>query len=85
MIKDCKTRIVIGSIINKNQSNVVTKVHKLYVVAIITNEESNSTWYVGTGATQHMCFEKGSFTNYQAYNNQHSVYLGDDFTHIIQG
>ena len=32
-----------------------------------------------------MCFEKGSFKYYQVYNNQQLVYLGDNFTHIIQG
>lgn len=31
----------------------------------------------------YMCFERGPFTNYQAYNNQKLVYLWDNSTHKI--
>lgn len=72
-------------LIEINRSNVVIKVHQLYVVALIVKDESDPTWYIDTGATQHMCFEKGSFKYYQVYNNQQLVYLGDNFTHRIQG
>lgn len=85
MIKDCRTRIAAEAINSNNQSNVVTKVHKLYVAALIVKEESDSTWYIDTGATQHMCFEKDSFTNYEPYNKHQLVYLGDNSTHRIQG
>jgi hypothetical protein len=55
LIKDCRNQIATEK--RNNQSNMVTQSHKLYVVkALIAKEyESESTWYVDSGATQHMC------------------------------
>ena len=77
LIQDCRTRIAAKK---RKQSNMVVKPNRLYVVALITNEMSTSTWYVDSGATQHMCHESNAFTNYTKYENQQSVYLGDDST-----
>lgn len=55
------------------------------MATLVIKEELDPTWYIDTGATQHMCFEKESFTNYKVYNNSPIVYLSDNFTHIFQG
>jgi hypothetical protein len=84
MIKDYRTILAIDANNNhNNQSNIVTKEHRLYVAALIIKEKLNHTWYIDTRATQHMSFEKKSFTNYKFYNNHQLVYLGNDSSHRI--
>jgi len=86
LIKDCKTRIAAKRSNNKRETNVVTKSHKLYVVALLVNNKPNSTWYIDLGATQHMCHELEGFINYTKYENNQVVYLGDDSTsYTIKG
>jgi len=74
-IQNCRTRIVAKK---RKQSNMVIKPNILYMAALITNE--TSTWYVDSGATQHMCHESEASTNCTKYENQQFVYLGDDTT-----
>jgi len=50
------------------------------VVALTALKKSISTWYIDSRATQHMCYEKDAFTNYEQYENEEVVYLGDDMT-----
>lgn len=86
MIKDCKTIWAVEASNNRNnQSNIVTKEHRFYVATLIVKEELDHTWYIDIGATQHMHFEKESFTNYKIYNNHQLIYLGDNSSHKIQG
>ena len=58
---------------NQTQTNVVTKIKK----AIGT---SNSTWYMDSGATQHMCHQIQGITKYIKSKNRQIVYLGDHST-----
>jgi hypothetical protein len=86
MIKDCRTILIVEANNNcNNQSNIVTKEHRLYVATLIIKEELDRTWYIDIRAIQHMCFEKESFTNYKIYNNHQLIYLGDNSSHRIQG
>ena len=78
VIKDCRIRIAAEK--GNKQTNIVTKPHRLYVVALTTKEESTSTWYVDFRATQHINYEKDAFTNYEQYENQQVVYLRNDMT-----
>lgn len=49
MIKDCKTIIAVEVNNNhNNQSNIITKEHRLYVAALIINEKLDRTWYIDT-------------------------------------
>jgi hypothetical protein len=86
MIKDYRTKLAVeANNNNNNQSNIVTKEHRLYVATLVAKEELNPIWYIHTMATQHMCFEKESFTHYKVCSNHQLVYLSDNSTHIIQG
>jgi len=69
LIKDCRLRIAAEkenhNNYNKRQINTITKSNRLYVVApSITQGEPTSSWYVDSGATQHMCHEFDAFINY---------------------
>ena len=81
-IQDCRNKIVAEKRNpNRRKNNTVTKSNNLYVVtALITQEQPTSSWYVDSGATQHMCHEFDAFLNYKTYKNQQLVYLGDDST-----
>ncbi len=49
MIKDCRTIVVVEVDNNQNnQSNIITKEHRLYVVALIIKEKLDRTWYIDT-------------------------------------
>jgi hypothetical protein len=86
MIKDCRTILAVKANNNcNNQSNIVTKEHRLYVATLIIKEELDRTWYIDIGAIQHMRFENQSFTNYKIYNNHQLIYLGHNSSHRIQG
>jgi hypothetical protein len=78
----------------KCQSNFIqndngSQNHKLYVASLInfTNKTSifDDKWYVDTGATQHMSYDKKAFINYEKWPNGPLVYLGDSTTHAIEG
>ena len=73
MIKYRRTRIATKKGNNQTQTNVVTKIKK----AIGT---SNSTWYMDSGATQHMCHQIQGITKYIKSKNRQIVYLGDHST-----
>lgn len=53
---------------------------KLYVVQALIAKESNSksTWYVDSGATQHMCHQLDAFLNHTKYDNDQFGYPEDD-------
>ncbi len=50
---------------------------------LVVKELLDPTWYRNIRATQHMYFEKESFTNYKIYNNHQLVYFIDNFIHRI--
>ena len=85
-IKDCRARIAAEKSNNARQTNLATTNNKLYVVASKTQGHINSTWYVDSGATQHMCHQREGFTNYTKCQDEQIVYLGDDSTsYTIEG
>ena len=55
------------------------------MAALLVKTELDSTWYIDTGATQHMCFEKNCFNSYERDDGDQKVYLGDNTTHQILG
>ncbi len=59
------------------------EVHKLYFLTLASEIANDPTWYVHTGATQHMCYERESFINYQACESWQVVFLGDNTIHQI--
>ena len=85
-IKDCRARIATEKGTNTRQTSLATTDNKLYVVASKTQGHINSTWYVDSGATQHMCHWREGFTNYTKCRDDQVVYLGDDSTsYTIEG
>ena len=85
-IKDCRARIAAEKGNNTRQTSLATTDNKLYVVASKTQGHINSTWYVDSGATQHMCHQREGFTNYTKCQDDQVVYLGDDSTsYTIEG
>lgn len=74
----------------KQQSNIAqqsdTKTYaKLYIAASTIVTENDQSWYIDTGATQHMCFDRDAFGNLIEWEQGHVVYLGDNTTHDIIG
>lgn len=51
MIKDCQRRIAIENWNNKKETNIVTESNKLYMIALMNKDKSNSMWYVDSRAT----------------------------------
>jgi len=43
------------------------------------------TWYVDMGTTQHICYEKKSFMNYETCKSWQVVFLNDNKTQQIVG
>jgi len=84
LIKDCRTIIVAKRSRNKRETNDVT--HELYAVALLVNNKLDSTWYIDSRSTQHICYELEGFINYTKHENNQVVYLGDDSTlYTIKG
>jgi hypothetical protein len=52
-IKDCRVHLAEKKTSNM-QSNIATKHNQLYVATLIIFDSSDNTWYVDTGATNHM-------------------------------
>ncbi|KAG0600944.1 hypothetical protein M758_11G072700 [Ceratodon purpureus] len=85
-IKDCRARIAAEKARNTRQTNLATTDNKLYVVVSKNQGHVNSTWYLDSGATQHMCHQKEGFINYTKRQDDQVVYLGDDSTsYMIEG
>jgi hypothetical protein len=67
MIKDCKIRIAAGKVIATKQANVIERNEKPYVVALSVKVNKVFTWYVDTGAAQHMSFDKKLIISYEKW------------------
>ncbi|OAE33232.1 hypothetical protein AXG93_3105s1400 [Marchantia polymorpha subsp. ruderalis] len=57
---------------------------RLYVTAL-TSIGMDSAWYVDSGATQHMAYNKIVFVTYTELTSKEFAYLGDDSRQPIQG
>ncbi|OAE24002.1 hypothetical protein AXG93_4541s1040 [Marchantia polymorpha subsp. ruderalis] len=57
---------------------------RLYVTAL-TSIGMDPAWYVDSGATQHMAYNKNAFVTYTELPSKEFVYLGDDSRQLIQG
>jgi hypothetical protein len=55
------------------------------VTTLIIVDDSDNTWYVDTGATNHMTHDIESFVSYIKWEKVQFVYLEDNSTHAITG
>jgi len=55
------------------------------ITKLQTNSDYDSTWYIDTGATQHMAYDRNIFTSYKSWDKGNVVFLGDNFSHDICG
>ena len=42
-------------------------------------------WWVDTGATRHVCFEKSMFSTYQKFDQKERLYMGNSAVFMIEG
>ena len=43
-----------------------------------TNKGQNDQWFIDSGATKHMTFQRNIITNYKKYDEPSKIYLGDN-------
>jgi len=55
------------------------------MVALVIEDTSSDTWYLDSGATQHMTPHYEWFFSYTKLLTKDKVYLGDNSNHDIDG
>ena len=68
------------------QANSVTLERKLFIVAPSTTSKSNSmSWYLDSGASQHMIPNRHWFIEFRKLINPEYIYVGDGSHQPVKG
>lgn len=54
------------------------------IASLVTQGNSSDTWYIDSGASQHMTYNKNFFNNLEESKGAR-IFLGDDSSHAIEG
>ena len=80
LIKDCRKRMFSKKAKSEQANQASTDRDHLFISALcVSTKEDSKTWYIDSGASQHMSNQKEWFSSFQPIPTR-KVYLGDDYT-----
>ena len=67
-------------------SNELSVIDLCVTVSEVNSVGSNSReWWIDTGATRHVCFDKTIFSSFKVFNADEMLYMGNSATSNIEG